>query len=174
MIPGVIAGGGIAGAPAAPLSVGRTSGNTTTSTAQPRLHMSKFTVSANGTLDTGHLISGVTSVNPKVKCVIYSDNAGVPDTLLATTAEQSGLTNGVTYDLPYLTPLAVTAGQVIWIGIFTGGATSTVHAQSGTSGTPWVNSNTSTYASGPPASYPGSATTGSGFQYAFWATGTAS
>ncbi len=51
-----------------------------------------------------------------LKPVVYSDVAGVPTALLATGSTVTGVVYGVT-KLPLTSPLAVTKGQVIWIGV---------------------------------------------------------
>ena len=91
----------------------------------------------------------------KVKGVIYSDNAGSPDVLLATSNEKVGVASywdGLTFP----TPLLIAAGDYVWFGVISD--TMCVSDKCLSGGTILYNSNT--YTSGPSSTF-GSATSAS-------------
>lgn len=59
------------------------------------------------------------SLTSLAKGVVYSDNAGEPDALLAEGTEVVGRSSGSVLQLPLSSPLAVTAGTWYWVGILT-------------------------------------------------------
>lgn len=57
------------------------------SSGSSRKRVSPMTADQDGELDTGHIRLWVSASTQKVRMVVYSDNAGVPDALLATSDE---------------------------------------------------------------------------------------
>lgn len=76
-----------------------------------------FTVVADGQIDSvGYQIEGAkTGINAVP--AVYTDNAGVPGTLLATGPQVNNAVAGENV-LPLTSSLTVTAGQVLWIGAY--------------------------------------------------------
>jgi len=91
------------------------------------------------------------------KAVIYSDNAGAPDALLAVSDELPGIDTTATWrEFTLSTPLAVTAGTVYHIGLIVDGSV-IIYADAGT--TDQCSDNADTYADGPTDPFGAPATT---------------
>lgn len=87
-----------------------------------------------------------TSPTANYKAVIYSDNAGVPNTLLATGTQVTGAVSGSNLVLP-VALAGVTAGTYYWVGFISD--TNINYACNDEAGTSYSKANT--YTSGPPS-----------------------
>lgn len=59
---------------------------------------------------------GIPASGVKIKAVVYSDNAGAPDALLATSNEKTAIGSGWEgFDLP--SPISVPSGAYVWVGV---------------------------------------------------------
>lgn len=100
------------------------------------------------TIDKACFRWGVSQGSTKVKAVIYSDNAGAPDTLLATSPERTGITS-LWETFTFASPITVAAGDYVWVGHI---ADANMFAALGiTTASRYYNSNT--YASGPTSTF---------------------
>ena len=100
----------------------------------------------------------------KMKAVIYSDNAGSPNALLATSNEQiGGFAAFKTFT--FATPLTVAAGAYVWIGVISD--TTVLAGFCTASGSIYYNADT--YSDGPSATF-GSASI-AGYTYQMWVEG---
>lgn len=120
-----------------------------------QLALEQVTADASGNITGLAVLPAGTSATAKFKAVIYANNAGAPDTLLATGTEVTGCTAGTLLDLPLSSPFAVTSGTIYWFGYITDTSVS-LYANSKTTGYKKAN----TYASGPPSPAGSGFTTG--------------
>lgn len=88
------------------------------------------------------------SGSAKVKAVIYSDSAGSPNTLLATSNELVGIASGWN-SLTFPTPLSVANNAYVWIGVISDTAANSVYCLA--SGE--IKYNANTYSSGPSSTF---------------------
>lgn len=109
----------------------------------------------------GKWISG----NPtdKVKAIIYSDNAGSPDSLLASSDEKVGITTGYN-TITFSTPYVIGIGEFVWIGVIS----DTMRLASCIS-TGSIKYNSDTYSDGPSATFGAPST--ANFTYPMWVEG---
>lgn len=114
------------------------------------LYLAKFTPNVNCTINS-ILIEAVTTNNTaNFKGVIYSDNAGVPNALLSTGTEVTGVVIDTPQTLPLVTPQALTAGTPYWIGVIGDSGVNLMQFGGVASGYRANN----TYASGAPSTAP--------------------
>lgn len=132
---------------------------------------SMWIVPQDCTLNSISMTSKETNGSAKWRGVVYSNKiAGgnpVPDALLGKTTDITGVTNGATDTENLITPVSLSKGDVIWIGIDTSSTNFQVGAE-GSNGIQRFWSNT--FASGPAASAPSS--TGFATRWAVWGTAT--
>lgn len=128
---------------------------TTNTPGANQLMLVSVVADASGDINGIIILPNATSTTAKFKGVVYADNAGVPDALLATGTEVTGCTAGTLLTLPFGSPLAATIGTSYWIGWITDTSVS-MRANSKTQGRKKAN----TYTSGPPSPAGGSFTTG--------------
>lgn len=91
---------------------------------------------------------GETSSGAKIKAVIYSDNAGSPDQLLATSNERIGIAN-TWNQLTFGTPLVIENNAYVWFGVISDTMLTSTKCTSG--GT--IKHNSNAYTSGPSATF---------------------
>jgi len=79
-------------------------------------YVSPYTLGTNNYIDVLNVYSAGDYPSVKIKGIIYSDNAGAPDSLLATTEEHIGLSQGFYNILKFASQVNLTAGNY-WLGI---------------------------------------------------------
>jgi hypothetical protein len=130
-----------------------TASQRTTSTNAPganKLFLRSFTPAQAGVLQSVACIPAATSAGANLKGVAYTDNAGVPNSLLTSGSQVTGTTSGTTLTGALVTPQTLSAGTAYWIGFITD--TSVVLQEVDSSNTGQVATNT--YGSGAPGSAP--------------------
>lgn len=129
-------------------------GLTTYTTGADKLYLAQFTPNVNCTLNDVVINIGTTSpgnASTNMKGVVYSDLAGVPNTLLSSGTQVTGYTTGQQVQLPLVAPQALTAGTPYWLGLISDlGATLQDFITGVTTG--YVASNT--YSGGAPGTAP--------------------
>jgi hypothetical protein len=108
----------------------------------------RFTPEADGTLDSITVLPETTNALAKFKAALYSDAAGVPDTLITDGVEVVGCTSGVELTGALVTPHAFTAGTPMWLAFYGDSAISLRLADDTLSGRRLAR----TYGSGAPGS----------------------
>ena len=148
------------------LTVGPTTSSASAAYSQGYVYVTLGTVpSPGGTLTEVNFSANGAAGSPVVAGVIYANSANTPTTRLAMTSTVTGVTNGLN-TLTLTSPLAVTTGQTLFIGLHITVAAVNVRATPST-GTNrfWAD-----------AAYPPDDPAGSAFTYAdqwmFYATGT--
>lgn len=112
----------------------------------------RWVAPASGDLTKLYYPGGSASGAAKIRACVYSDNAGAPNSLLASSAEQTGV-SGNLQEFTLSSPLAVTKGTVYWIGFHADTAlTARGHGNTSTATSVCV-SRSQTYASGLPATF---------------------
>ena len=81
------------------------------------LYLAKFTPNVNCTVNDIVLLPESTNGTAEFKGVIYSDNSGVPNSLLSSGTQVTGCVIGVKLELPLATPQNLTANTPYWIGL---------------------------------------------------------
>jgi len=140
-------------------------------TAQPvanQLRLRTFTPSVNMTLISIAFTPGGTNSSVQMRPVLYTDNAGVADTLISTGSVSVGVTVGVIKALPLTTPQSLTAGTPYWIGLMTDIVVTNLY-QALQNGLLDDRIATVTFSSGAPATAPATSTTQS---TPIWGNGT--
>jgi hypothetical protein len=154
-------------------SVSRTA--TTVTPAANELRLRPITPAVNCTITAVGLLPGATSAAVQQRPVVYTDLAGVPNTLMSAGSTVTGTTANVAKTMPLTTPQALTAGTQYWAGFMCD-----ILVSGGMNGLDGTNTNriaTATFASGAPGTAPtttaslstviwGSVTTAAGNWYA--------
>ena len=125
------------------------SGTATNAPGANTLFLRKFTALA-GTLNGVSIVPEATSAGANFKAVLYSDNAGVPNSLLATGAQATGTTSGTVLTSNFSVGQTLTGGTSYWIGFITDTSVALLVSNTSNSGLSVAN----TYASGAPATAP--------------------
>jgi hypothetical protein len=86
-------------------------------------YASPYTLGVNNYIDVLNVYSAADYPTVKIKGIIYSDNAGTPDSLLATTEEHVGLSKGFYNILKFSSQVNLTAGNY-WLGFIVDSAIS--------------------------------------------------
>jgi hypothetical protein len=146
------------------LTVGVTSHNNTVVLTAGRGYASQYTAGSAGTLTEVKFEAPGGVSGPVVTGLIYADNAGVPGSLLASSSQVTDVLGGIN-TLTLSSPLAISNGQVLWIGLQVLTVGVTIYNTSGT-GTNYRWTDT-----GAPDNPPGSLTSTTN-QLAVWAVGT--
>ena len=108
----------------APLTFGKTTvGASSDSFSSERKRVSRYSLPTSGAVTKLSIYLAPTSVSGQqvMKGVVYSDASGKPEALLGVSEQLAFTSTSVAgwYDLPFSTPLKLTAGNY-WIGIITG------------------------------------------------------
>jgi hypothetical protein len=114
------------------------------------LFLRSFTPTQAGVLQSVSCIPGATSAGANFKGVAYSDNSGVPNSLLSSGSQVTGTTNGTTLTGALTTPQTLSAGTAYWIGFITDTSVVLQEVDSTTTGQKASN----TYGSGAPGTAP--------------------
>lgn len=96
--------------------------STTGTTSAPganELVLRRFVAGVGATVNSIGILPAATSGAAKFKGVIYSDSAGIPNTLLSSGTEVVGCTAATTQTLALVTPQALSAATAYWIGYIT-------------------------------------------------------
>lgn len=118
------------------------------------------------TIDKLYATWGIPNNTVHIKAVIYSDNAGSPNALLATSDERTGVTGG--WDVfTFSSPLVVEAGSYIWIGVIADATATGSNNRTAAAGT--IKYNADTYSDGPSATF--GTPTNASFEYPIFAEG---
>lgn len=124
-------------------------GVTTNAPGAGELFLRKFTAPTGGaTLASVSCVPGATSAGANFKAVLYSDNAGTVNALLATGTQVTGTTSGSVFTAPFASPPVLTSNTAYWIGYITDTSVVLNLSDASTTGGKVAN----TYASGAPAS----------------------
>jgi hypothetical protein len=115
-----------------------------------QLFLRTFTPTQNGVLNSVSCIPGATSAGANFKAVAYSDNSGVPNSLLSSGSQVTGATSGTTLTGALVTPQTLAAGTAYWIGFITDTSVALQEVDSTTTGQKASN----TYGSGAPGTAP--------------------
>jgi hypothetical protein len=115
-----------------------------------KLFLRTYTPAQNGVLQSVACIPAATSAGANFKAVAYSDNSGVPNSLLSSGSQVTGTTNGTNLTGALTTPQTLSAGTAYWIGFITD--TSVVLQEVDASAVGQTATNT--YASGAPGTAP--------------------
>jgi hypothetical protein len=95
-------------------SISRSAGVISSSANQFRVR--PVTPAINCTLQSVSFLPNATNASVQVRPVIYSDSAGLPNTLMSAGSVVVGTTAGAAKTMPLTTPQALTAGTQYWIG----------------------------------------------------------
>lgn len=117
------------------------------------LYLRKYRANIDCTLNSLSWVANDTLSAAKIKPVVYSDSAGVPNTLLTTGPEIVGITEDITATAALTTPQNLTAAADYWVGFIIDTAAfwhQTVDGSVGNDG--FIASNT--YTSGAPGTAP--------------------
>ena len=95
---------------------GKASGSSTHIGAANWFALRPVTPTRNGTINNISWVPITASGASNTRPLVYTDNAGVPGTLMSTGATIVGTAVGVTQTLPLTTPQTLTAGTQYWIG----------------------------------------------------------
>lgn len=110
------------------------------------------TPTRNCTINSISYAASSSTVGANFRPIIYSDNAGVPGTLLSAGATVVGAAAGLTATMPLTTPQALVAGTQYWLG-FMNDSSVTSAITSGYAGS-GARSATVTFSSGAPGTAP--------------------
>jgi len=100
----------------AAITVGVTTHNNTQVLGAGFGRASQHTAGSAGTLTSVKFEAPGAVSGPVVTGVIYADNAGVPGALLASSSQVTNVAGGIN-TLTLTSPLAISNGQVLWIGL---------------------------------------------------------
>jgi len=159
-----------AGSLPVPFTLGQQNFDTTATASTDRVRLLKLTPGQNLSIEKIWFRSGETDVNADQRAVVYSDSGGAAATLLAISAVNEGISNGVDYGLDLTSPLLVSSGVPIWIGFHFGSSTSTIWVDDTGTNFPCRTSNTDTFSDGSAGTYVGDFSTPTR-DWCFWATG---
>ena len=112
--------------------------------------LAPFVPNVNCTINDIIVVPLNTSGVPNFQGVIYSDNAGAPDTLLSNGSQITGCTSGVPLILGLTTPQSLTAGTTYWLGFIMDSAINMLEVD----GTHRAYVAANTYSSGAPSTAP--------------------
>jgi hypothetical protein len=123
---------------------------TTAAPGANKLFLRSFTPTQAGVLQSISCIPGATSAGANFKGVAYSDNSGVPNSLLSSGSQVTGTTSGTPLTGALVTPQTLSAGTAYWIGFITDTTVALQEVDSTTTG----QTATNTYGSGAPGTAP--------------------
>jgi len=115
-----------------------------------QLFLRSFTPTQAGVLQSVSCIPAATSAGANYKAVAYSDNSGVPNSLLSSGSQVTGATSGTVLTGALVTPQTLSAGTAYWIGFITDTSVVLQEVDSTTTGAKASN----TYGSGAPGTAP--------------------
>jgi len=120
-----------------------------------QMRLRPVTPAVNCTINAVSISPVATNASIQLRPVIYSDSAGLPNSLMSAGSTVTGITPGTHRTMPLTTPQALTAGTQYWIGVMNDIVLAS--SLSGLDGTNTDRTVTASFASGAPGTASGTA-----------------